>query len=442
MTQDDFKSAERFISYYYQAKEVIYAKPEKVLEVGKGSSLLGAVLKSFYKYDYESRVPDCFESKAGSDLAMTNTEIFNSLSQDNKYDVVCCYEVLEYLPFADFEKAVSELLRVSRQTVVLSITDKTPMGIIFIDNNYHKIPCLGTLKEPRQDTSYKWEISKKYRLKDITKRLNKVGKKHGFRLENVYRPLPCPSKHYFVLKKLRVRHCEVAPCLTYEAILNSVNSNDQLSQKDIQDNFMSNFYDYMNPTRYASFYHQVHEINSRNPSNILEVGIGSGFLSFLLKNLLKYDYSSLDNNQYYNADYLGSVLDIPFPDNKFDIVCCFEVLEHLPFSFFEKALSELCRVAKKNVIISFPDRMPSLRFNFNEKIKTRLFRFPLANLIWKPKICEYHKWEMNLKGFATDSAIINLIKNIGGKYGFFLEKEYRPWDTPYNHFFILTKKGA
>jgi len=48
----------------------------------------------------------------------------------------------------------------------------------------------------------------------------------------------------------------------------------------------------------------------------------------------------------------GDALDLPFPDNFFDTVLCFDVLEHVEDD--AKALAEACRVARVNVLISVP----------------------------------------------------------------------------------------
>ena len=46
---------------------------------------------------------------------------------------------------------------------------------------------------------------------------------------------------------------------------------------------------------------------------------------------------------------IGSVLEIPFDDNYFDVALCTEVIEHTPDP--RKAVNELARVTKKNGII-------------------------------------------------------------------------------------------
>jgi len=50
----------------------------------------------------------------------------------------------------------------------------------------------------------------------------------------------------------------------------------------------------------------------------------------------------------------GSVVDLPFPDRSFDVVGCFEVLEHLPGDLPRRALSEIARVARQAVVLSVP----------------------------------------------------------------------------------------
>lgn len=74
---------------------------------------------------------------------------------------------------------------------------------------------------------------------------------------------------------------------------------------------------------------------------------------------------------------VGSVTDIPFKDNSFDIVICTEVIEHTDDPI--KAISELCRVVKPGgqLIITTP-------------VKIWKFAVPIANFL---KVRKYHALE-------------------------------------------------
>lgn len=47
---------------------------------------------------------------------------------------------------------------------------------------------------------------------------------------------------------------------------------------------------------------------------------------------------------------------LPFPDRSFDVVTCIDVIEHVPD--YRRLLTNLCSVARRNVILSTPIRRP------------------------------------------------------------------------------------
>jgi len=106
--------------------------------------------------------------------------------------------------------------------------------------------------------------------------------------------------------------------------------------------------------RFCSYWHQIQEVLLLKPSEVLEIGIGNGFVSRYLKER-GINVTTLDIDKELKPDVVGSVLDIPFHCETFQVVACYEVLEHLPYEDIPKALSEISRVSKQYVILSVPD---------------------------------------------------------------------------------------
>jgi SAM-dependent methyltransferase len=204
----------------------------------------------------------------------------------------------------------------------------------------------------------------------------------------------------------------------------------------------SDFLGYVRKERWISYYHQINEIvlSTINASScqcsILEVGSLMNMLRVICKEMLHYNYESMDIMG--TADHIGSVTEMPFPNEKYDIVVCFQTLEHLPFENFEKALSELFRVAKKSVIISLPDAGKYIKLHIPGICEMKLFKRPFSKAIkheFNKKDCHY--WEINKKGYEIKK-IVEAIIRVGKKYNYRLDKSYRIWENPYHHFFILT----
>lgn len=92
-------------------------------------------------------------------------------------------------------------------------------------------------------------------------------------------------------------------------------------------------------------------------NSLLDVGCGNGAYVYEFSNsklvkgvdIHKYDEWSSSPN-YFDV---ASADCLPYDDNSFDTVCCFEVLEHVKEP--DMVLSELYRVCQKNIILSVPN---------------------------------------------------------------------------------------
>jgi ubiquinone/menaquinone biosynthesis C-methylase UbiE len=109
----------------------------------------------------------------------------------------------------------------------------------------------------------------------------------------------------------------------------------------------------------------VAEVSELSPETFLDAGCGEGFVARRIIDavptitLTGCDVSrvalEIATSTNPTAKFVaGSVVDLPFPDRSFDVVGCFEVLEHLPGDVPRRALSELARVARQAVVLSVP----------------------------------------------------------------------------------------
>jgi SAM-dependent methyltransferase len=165
--------------------------------------------------------------------------------------------------------------------------------------------------------------------------------------------------------------------------------------------YLYDFVKYIGDGSWSSFYYQLIEIISIKSDSILEVGVGTGVLSAVLKGL-GFPYKSFDLDPTLGSDFTGSILEMPFDNVSYDIIACFEVIEHLPYENFKNSLSELFRIANKAVIISLPDAKPVLRCSFDiPKLGYKKLMIPRP---WfHPRELIYtgtHYWEINSKGYS------------------------------------------
>lgn len=192
------------------------------------------------------------------------------------------------------------------------------------------------------------------------------------------------------------------------------------------------FHKYMNKGRWNSVWHQLDEVISLEPQSVLEVGPGPGLFKALALQF-GLQVKTLDFDPELNPDYVGSATDIPFPDSSFDVVCAFQMLEHLPYDDSLRAFREMVRVSRKHVVISLPDASTAWRYQFHVP-KLGTYDALVHRPIFKKAIHTFdgeHYWEINKQSYelAKVSADLGQICR--------LLKTYRVRENPYHRFFIF-----
>lgn len=188
---------------------------------------------------------------------------------------------------------------------------------------------------------------------------------------------------------------------------------------------------------FVSYYFQVKEVLNFHPETVLEIGVGKKIFYNLLKDL-GVRIISLDLDRTSKPNIVGTVVNLPIKDETVDVVGCFEVLEHLPFSRFANSLAEIYRIAKIGAVISVPDinwfldfrvAIPKLHFRRVITIpRLKRKRAPISLPI------SGHYWHIGNVGFPR-KRIVSAIR----ESGFILHKEFRVPGFPGHHFFVLRK---
>lgn len=198
--------------------------------------------------------------------------------------------------------------------------------------------------------------------------------------------------------------------------------------------------EYLTKYRLISYYNQKRIINSlgKNVKSILEIGIFNSLFSEILTKE-GYQVTRADFDVNLDPDIVCDLRsDFEIPKDKFDAIVLFQVLEHIPYDDFEKAVKKLAEATKKFVVISLPYNSEYLtvqfRFSFAKRPRSLLLQIPK---FWssKPRTHDEHYWEIGLKGYPKKRIISSLEQS-----GLKLRREYQDPLHPYHYFFVLEKE--
>lgn len=198
------------------------------------------------------------------------------------------------------------------------------------------------------------------------------------------------------------------------------------------------FTNYSSERRFISYYHQVKNIltlvNDYQAKKILIAGKGDGIVQKILEaynNLFNLNLiiKTFDFAYDLKPDFLGDLVEIEsIVSEKFDVILCCQVLEHIPLDEALSVLSQMKMIARF-VIISIPYKAITIRGTLKLPL-IKEFEFCIKIPIWDRKtgmVDDRHYWEIGFNislkqfhnkivGIGYDILSSYVLKKDGFKY--------------------------
>ncbi len=197
--------------------------------------------------------------------------------------------------------------------------------------------------------------------------------------------------------------------------------------------------EYLSKDRFISYHHQLRLISllGSQVKNILEIGIFNSLLTHIL-HCSGYEVMTADIDPNLQPDIIVDLAtDFTLPQDKFDAIVLFQILEHLPYEQFEQALRKLAQATKKFLVISIPynTQFITLQVKSSYLLRPKHLSLKIPKFWSQKPICNQHYWEMGLKGYSK-KRIFNSIEATG----LTVKHEFIDPTHPYHYFLILEKK--
>jgi len=191
------------------------------------------------------------------------------------------------------------------------------------------------------------------------------------------------------------------------------------------------FTKYVDKARWCSIWHQIDEVQRLKPDRVLEIGPGPGIFKAIGTHV-GINIETLDIDPDLQPDHVASALELPFEDASFDVVCAFQMLEHLPYQQALQVLREMKRVSRGHVVISLPEtRSPWLYRLHIPSRGQRDFLVRLPRRLVHHKFDGEHYWELNTsqvphRRFSRDLCSIGT-----------LIRSFSVHENTYHRFFVI-----
>jgi SAM-dependent methyltransferase len=225
---------------------------------------------------------------------------------------------------------------------------------------------------------------------------------------------------------------------THQDKTHNINETDNLKIDAVPEK--NNYYRAISDRRWNSYFWQLFFIANFRPKSILEIGAGDKIVADIMKKL-GYNVKTCDISANVNPDYVADIRSLPFEKESFDMVVCFQILEHIEYEYFVDILKSLHRITRKHVILSLPQirkffalkiHIPWMKTNKNLTIFKDFPRYPYP---LKPSSSQ-HLWEIGMQGFPLPKIIRDIEKS-----GFKILINKSSPESNYHRFFILEKNA-
>jgi len=149
---------------------------------------------------------------------------------------------------------------------------------------------------------------------------------------------------------------------------------------------------------------------------MLEVGVGNGFVSTFLRQS-GIEVVTADINPQLGADVCAPLAELPalLAGERFDVVSCCEVLEHIPFEQFGAQLDAL-RTLAPQAFISLPGHFPWLGLAGRLGLHNRFVDVALGLRIpCRRRLTDGHYWEIASHWRTRRSALVAAMRERFGR---------------------------